>query len=107
MGSRLPKHALVALSLTIAVTIMAFGGSALAQGGGPGVQPNLRLPAPAAGGSLRDEPENEATDQPATQEEAVEPASNEAHPASAPSADEPPADAHNETADESEPEQPS
>jgi hypothetical protein len=91
MTSRLPKSSRVALSLTVAVTAMALGGSAYAQAR----DPNVRCEGfsdcrdSALGGSLRDAPEGDTTDQPAT----GQPATN-AEPASPPpSADEPQAEA--------------
>ena len=109
MASRLPKSPRIALSLTVAVTAMALGGSAYAQnvrqmGDGKVI---VRCEGPTdncldpAGGSLRNEAESDTTDQSA----AGQPATDEAPTASAPSADEPPADADEDTAtDEPEPE---
>jgi hypothetical protein len=92
MASRLPKSSRFALSLTVAVAAMAVGGPALAQradelNGGKvvlrceGSTNNCGTP---EGGSLRNAPEDEATDPPA----------NNPEPAPA----EPPADADEGTA---------
>ncbi len=77
MASRLPKSSRFALSLTVAVAAMAVGGPALAQradelNGGKvvlrceGSTNNCGTP---EGGSLRNAPENEATDPAATDPE--------------------------------------
>jgi hypothetical protein len=99
MTSRLPKSSLVALSLTVAVTAMALGGLAYAQTGtqtgtmtGRSLgDANINAPR-STGGSLRNAPDNEATDQtatgqPATEEETAEPAMDEAPPADEPQAE--------------------
>lgn len=103
MTSRLPKSSLVALSLTVAVTTMALGGSAYAQTGNqPGTLTGRMLGeasvsnpggptfsgALSPGGSIRNLPASDFTDQAATEEEAAEPAADEA-----PSADDPQAEA--------------
>jgi hypothetical protein len=88
MASRLPKSSLVALSLTVAVTVMALGGSAFAQHG----MPVAVSEAPSTGGSLRNAPDAEATDKIATDAATAEPAADATPAASAPPADEPAAD---------------
>jgi len=82
MASHLPKSSRLALSLTVAVAAMALGGAVQAQGLGDvvirceGSTDHCGTP---AGGSLRNAPEDEATDQPANDPE--------------PAPSEPPADA--------------
>ena len=68
MASRLPKSSLVALSLTVAVTAMAIGGSAYAQ-----QQNSTQIES-----NVRWDPSDSrvATDQPATEEETAEPATD-------------------------------
>lgn len=103
MSSRLPKTSLVALSLTVAVSAMAAGGSAYAQTGNqPGTLTGrtlgeARILNPGGptlsgelspGGSLRNAPASDFTDQAVTEEETGEPATDEA-----PSADDPQAEA--------------
>ena len=103
MTSRLPKSSLVALSLTVAVTAMAAGGSAYAQTGNqPGTLTgrmlgDIRINNPGGptlsgaaspGGSIRNLPASDFTDQAATEEETGEPPTDEA-----PSADDPQAEA--------------
>ena len=58
MALRLPKSSQVALSLTVAITAMALGGSAYAQSRAA----NMRTEAPSTGGSLRNAPAPVATD---------------------------------------------
>ena len=99
MTSRLPKSSRVALSLTVAVTAMALGGSAYAQAR----QLNTRSTSPGGsllnaspGGSIRNAPASDFTDQAASDNASAEPAADAA-PApsapSAPSADDPQAEA--------------
>ena len=85
MTSRLHQASLVALSLTVAVTAMAAGGSA----GTQSKAANVRTEAPSTGGSLRNAPDDGATDQPASDNAAADPAADAAPTASAPAADEP------------------
>jgi len=87
MTSRLPKSSRVALSLTVAVTAMAAGGSAYAQTGNqPGTLTgrmlgDIRINNPGGptlsgaaspGGSIRNAPASDFTDQAATEQETVE-----------------------------------
>ena len=104
MTSRLPKSSIVALSLTVAVTAMAAGGSAYAQTGNqPGTLTGRAMlgilnasnpggPTPSGalspGGSLRNAPASDFTDQAASDNASAEPATDEA-----PSADDPQAEA--------------
>lgn len=90
MARRLSKSSRVALSLTVAVTAMVFGGTAYAQAG---LGDANIIAGTSAGGSLRNAPDNEATDQPASDNTAAEPAADAEPPASAPPADEPQAEA--------------
>ncbi len=83
MTSRLPKSSRVALSLTVAVTAMALGGSAYAQDAGG----DVNVSSPSTGGSLRNTPASDFTDQAATEEETAEPATDEAPPADEPQAE--------------------
>lgn len=89
MVLRLSKSSRVALSLTVAVTVMALGGPACAQFG----TVNMRTEAPGTGGSLRNAPDNESADPSASHNPAAEPAAEAEPAASAPSADEPQAEA--------------
>ena len=91
MATRLPKSTLVALSLTVAVTAMALGGSAYAQARQlytRSTSPGGSLLNASPGGSIRNAPASDFTDQAATEEETAEPAADEA-----PSADDPQAEA--------------
>lgn len=99
MTSRLPKSSIVALSLTVAVTAMAARGSAYAQTGtqaGRAMLGDLRINNPGGvalngavspGGSLRNAPASDFTDQAATEEETAEPATDEALSADDPQAE--------------------
>jgi len=81
MTSRLPKSSLVALSLTVAVTAMALGGSAYAQARQlytRSTSPGGSLLNASPGGSIRNAPASDFTDQAATEEETAEPATDEA-----------------------------
>ncbi len=72
MASRLPKSSRFALTLTVAVAAMALGGSVQAQGLGDVVircEGSTDHCGTSAGGSLRNAPENEATDPPANNPE--------------------------------------
>lgn len=99
MATRLQKSSIVALSLTVAVTAMAAGGSAYAQTGtqtgrmlGTGSVSNPGGPtlngAISPGGSIRNAPASDFTDQAASDNASAEPATDEA-----PSADDPQAEA--------------
>ena len=100
MASRLTKASRLALSLTVAVTVMALGGSAYAQTGTQAGRAMLGVGrinnpggvalngAASPGGSLRNAPASDFTDQAATEEETGEPATDEA-----PSAEDPQAEA--------------
>lgn len=93
MASRLPKSSLVALSLGAAVMTMAMapGGSACAQVVNEirGGKVNVRCEGPTdnclnpAGGSLRDAPESDTTNQPATVQAGTSPAPEPAAPVEA------------------------
>jgi len=99
MATRLPKSTLVALSLTVAVTAMALGGSAYAQTGTPqhhglsicaGLCQIKVAGGTSTGGSLRNAPASDFTDQAASDDDSAEPATDAA---SASSADDPQAEA--------------
>ncbi len=89
MATRLQKSSIVALSLTVAVTAMALGGSAYAQDAGG----DVNVSSPSTGGSLRNAPASDFTDQTASDNASAEPATDAAPAPSAPSADDPQAEA--------------